>query len=222
MRNAVPDRALRPVRENDLAKPVGLMGALLHRCVLITALRSALCSFWCRDRLSKLPVALQVGEFTIDISQRSRGTRACDAGPGVHLQAPSTRRCCGGLFMSLASGLVGGMAAVATEDRMSGLACGLVQIGRAGAAAAAAQMVAQRDSGTVITEAFNVDGGIEHPLVLAPATYRDEGHLVVDELTERAARPSLMGTVATGSHRCYRRAPGHFGRVLGSMSSPPK
>ena len=156
-------------------------------------------------------------------------------GRGVHLQAPSTRRCCGGLFMSLASGLVGGMAAVATvpvvasrdpiardEDRRIGLACGLVQIGRAGAAAAAAQMVAQRDCGTVITEAFNVDGGIEHPLVLAPATYRDEGHLVVDELTERAARPSLMGTVATGSHRCYRRAPGHFGRVLGSMSSPPK
>ena len=105
---------------------------------------------------------------------------------------------------------------------MSGLTCGLVQVGRASTAAAAAQKVAQRDGRTVIAKAFKVDGGIEHPLVLAPPTYGDEGHLVIDELTERATRPSFTDSVAVGTHRYYRRAPGHFGRILGSMNSPPK
>ena len=97
-----------------------------------------------------------------------------------------------------------------------------MQIGRAGAALAAAQMLAQCDRGAVVTKPFNVDRGIEHPLVLAPPTYGDEGHLVIDELTERATRPSFTDSVAVGTHRYYRRAPGHFGRILGSMNSPPK
>jgi hypothetical protein len=62
-----------------------------------------------------------------------------------------------------------------------------MQVGRAGAATAAAQVVTERDRGTVVAEAFNVDGGIEYPLVLAPPTYRNEGHLVVDELAKSAA-----------------------------------
>jgi len=108
------------------------------------------------------------------------------------------------------------------EDWASGLARGLVQIGRTRATAATAQMLAQRDRRAVVTEALNIDGGIEHPLVLAPPTYRNQGHLVVDKLTESAARRSFTDTLAIGAHGCYRRAPGHFGRNLGSMNSPRK
>src|SRR5262245_36053472 len=102
------------------------------------------------------------------------------------------------------------------------LACGLVQVGGARAAIAAAQMMTQCDRGAAVAEPFNVGGGIEHLLVLTPSTYRDESHLVVDELADSAAQSSFVCIVRVGTHGRHHRVPGHFGRFLGSMNSPPK
>jgi hypothetical protein len=53
-------------------------------------------------------------------------------------------------------------------------------------------VLAQRDGQAVLTEALNVFGRVVDALVLAAAADRDERHLCMHELAERAAAASVM------------------------------
>jgi hypothetical protein len=53
-------------------------------------------------------------------------------------------------------------------------------------------VLAQRDGQAVLTEALNVVGRVEDALVLAAAADRDERHLCMYELAERAAAALVM------------------------------